>query len=129
MKGKHICWKSRKEVSVVPDLQGDPPAGFAVSEVRVVPDRVWLAGAKSHVMRVPDVKTEPIDVSEIRERSEIQARLVLTGGDTVWAEEETPVTVQIVVDPVTTPETDELLDGVSPAPAEEALEEGGSAQG
>ena len=121
--------KSRKEVPVVPDLQGEPPAGFAVSEVRVVPDRVWLGGAKSHVMRVADVKTEPIDLSEIRERSEVSARLVLLGGDTVWAEEDTPVTVEVLVDPVTTPETDALQGGVSPAPAEESLQAGGSGQG
>ncbi len=55
--------KGRKEVSVKPDIQGSPAEGFALTEVRVVPDRVWLAGARSHVMRVAEVQTEPIDVS------------------------------------------------------------------
>lgn len=112
--------KARKEVPVVPDIQGEPVPGFAVSEVQVVPDRVWLAGAKSHVMRVAEVKTEPIDISDVRERREMEARLVLTGGDTVWAEDDKPVKVQIVVDPVTTPGSDGIRDGVSPAPAEES---------
>ena len=50
--------RSRKEVSVVADIEGDPAEGFALAEVRVVPDRVWLAGARSHVMRVADAQTE-----------------------------------------------------------------------
>jgi len=122
--------KTRKEVPVVPDIQGEPVPGFAVSEVRVVPDRVWLAGAKSHVMRVGEVKTEPIDISDLRERKEVEARLVLLGGDTVWAEDEKPVKVQIVVDPVTTPGSEPIQRGVSPAPAEEIRGDlGGRAKG
>ncbi len=117
--------KSRKEVTVVPDIQGEPIPGLAVAEVRVVPDRVWLAGAKSHVMRVAEVKTEPIDLAEIKESQDVSARLVVLGRDTVWAEEETPVTVSIIVEPVLPPGEDGIrleMDGVPPAPAEEVLE-------
>jgi YbbR domain-containing protein len=127
--------KTRKEVSVVPDIQGELVPGFALAEVRVVPDRVWLEGAKSHVMRIAEVKTEPIDVSELRESTEIEARLIILGGDTVWAEDETPVTVQIVLDPVPLPDPDslEILDGVPPVPAEEEArrqrDSGGRLQG
>ncbi len=111
--------KSRKEVSVSADIQGEPPVGFTLVEVRVVPDRVWLAGARSHVMRVAEVQTEPVDVSELRESRQVEARLVL-GGGTVWPEDETPVTVQIVVEPVAPPDAEplELLDRVPPTPAE-----------
>ena len=109
--------RSRKEVSVVVDIQGDAAEGFALAEVRVVPDRVWLAGAKSHVMRVADVQTEPIDVSGLRESEERQASLIL-GGGTVWVEEDKPVTVQIVVEPA---HLSEVLDGVlAPLTEEEA---------
>jgi len=107
--------RSRKEVSVVADIEGEPAEGFALAEVRVVPDRVWLAGAKSHVMRVAEVQTEPIDVSNLSESQERQARLIL-GGGTVWAEEDKPVTVLIVVESSQLPET---LDGVPATPAEE----------
>lgn len=108
--------KSRKEVSVKPDIQGQPADGFALAEVRVVPDRVWLAGAKSHVMRVAEVVTEPVDVTGLREGKQVAARLIL-GGGTVWPEDETPVTVQIVVEPVQAPL--EVPGAVSPSPAEE----------
>lgn len=107
--------RSRKEVSVVADIEGEPAEGFALAEVRVVPDRVWLAGAKSHVMRVAEVQTEPIDVSNLSESQERQARLIL-GAGTVWAEEDKPVTVLIVVESSQLPE---ILDGVPATSAEE----------
>ena len=107
--------RSRKEVSVVADIEGEPAEGFALAEVRVVPDRVWLAGAKSHVMRVAEVQTEPIDVSDLSESQERQARLIL-GGGTVWVEEDKPVTVLIVVE---SSQPSEVLDGVSVPPTEE----------
>ena len=107
--------RSRKEVSVVADIEGEPAEGFALAEVRVVPDRVWLAGAKSHVMRVAEVQTEPIDVSNLSESQERQARLIL-GAGTVWAEDDKPVTVLIVVESSQLPE---ILDGVPATSAEE----------
>lgn len=112
--------KGRKEVSVKPDIQGSPAEGFALTEVRVVPDRVWLAGARSHVMRVAEVQTEPIDVSDLRDSKEVQARLVL-GSGTVWPESKDPVKVQIVVEPVQAPQAQSLeeLGGVLPRTADE----------
>jgi YbbR domain-containing protein len=120
--------KSRKEVPVEPDIQGELIPGLSLVEVQVVPDRVWLAGAKSHVMRVPSVKTTAIDLSQITESQEVEARLSLTGGDTVWAEDDQPVKVQIVVEPIALPNLEGLgvpdqpvvnPDGVSPPAAEE----------
>jgi YbbR domain-containing protein len=112
--------RGRKEVSVKADIQGQPAEGFALTEVRVVPDRVWLAGARSHVMRVADVQTEPIDVSGLRASNEVQARLVLGGATTVWAEDGKPVTVQIVVEPIQPPEPEslEIPGRVAPVPSE-----------
>jgi YbbR domain-containing protein len=102
--------RSRKEVSVVADVQGEPAAGFELAEVRVVPGRVWLAGAHSHVMRVAEVQTEPIEIGDLQESVEREARLIL-GGGTVWMEDEKPVTVQLVIEPVAEPpETETLLD-------------------
>ena len=121
--------RSRKEVSVVADIQGEPAPGFALAEVRVVPDRVWLAGAKSQVMRVAEVQTEPIDVSNLSQGEERQAQLML-GGGTVWAEDDQPVLVQVVVEPA---EPTEILDGVSGPAAEEegrrSLDLGGPEEG
>jgi YbbR domain-containing protein len=121
--------RSRKEVSVVADIQGEPAEGFALAEVRVVPDRVWLAGAKSHVMRVAEVQTELIDVSNLSESQERQVRLIV-GGGTVWAEEDKPVTVEIVVEPTRPPE---VLDELSVSPADEVTQSlrdsGGNSRG
>lgn len=91
--------QSRKEVAVEADVQGAPAPGYELTEVRVVPDRVWLAGARSQVVRLAEVPTEPIDVTNLTESVEKQVRLIL-GGGTVWMEDEKPVTIQLVVEPI-----------------------------
>ncbi len=91
--------RSRKEVSVSPKVEGEPAEGFELTEVRVVPDRVWLAGARSHVMRLAEVETEPIDVTGITASENREMRLRV-GGGTVWVEDDKPVTVQLVVEPL-----------------------------
>jgi YbbR domain-containing protein len=91
--------QSRKEVAVQADVQGAPAPGYALTEVRVIPDRVWLAGARSQVVRVAEIQTEPIDVANLTTSVEKQVRLIL-GGGAVWMEKEEPVTVQLVVEPI-----------------------------
>jgi hypothetical protein len=65
-------------------------------------------------MRVAEVQTEPIEIGEHRESVELEAGLIL-GGGTVWMEDEQPVKVQLVIEPV---EPEPEL-----APAPEALPE------
>jgi YbbR domain-containing protein len=100
--------QSRKEVAVQADVQGEPAPGFELTEVRVIPDRVWLAGARSQVVRLAEIQTEPIDVANLTASVEKQVRLLL-GGGAVWMEDEKPVTIQLVVDPI--PEPEDGVDG------------------
>ena len=106
--------RSRKEVSVAPQVEGEPAEGFELTEVRVLPARVWLAGARSHVMRLAEVETEPIDVTGIS-ASENREMSLLVGGGTVWVEDDKPVTVQLVVEPLQQLIPPEGLEGVVPS--------------
>jgi YbbR domain-containing protein len=90
--------KARRLVEVRPDVSGEPAEGFQLGEISVSPPRVWLAGARSSVLRLSQVVTEPIDVSGFAEPLEREARLALGGGH-VWMEKNEPVVVSIQIGP------------------------------
>lgn len=91
--------RGRKAVVVRPDLAGTPAAGFAITRVEVDPPRVWLTGARGDVLRLAEVMTETIDVTNASQSFERDARLSL-GANHVWRETEGPVTVRVSVEPV-----------------------------
>ncbi|MCZ6465210.1 MAG: CdaR family protein [Proteobacteria bacterium] len=100
--------KGRKAVSIRADIAGEPAEGFRLVGVEVDPHRVWLIGARSEVLRLNEVVTEPIDISELSETEERRVRLFL-GGGTVWKEEKGPVTVHIEIEP--DPDAQGAVDG------------------
>ena len=87
-------------VSVRADIEGEPAPGYRVAGWSVDPPRVWLAGARSEVLRLAEVVTESIDVAGLDGNLERDVRLLLGGGN-VWMEEKKAVTVavRIEVDP------------------------------
>ena len=87
-------------------MEGEPAKDFVFSEVEIDPPRVWLAGARSEVLRFSEVLTETIDVAGANEPIEREVRLSLGGGH-VWLDEDKPVMLRIQVDPVQQPVTDE----------------------
>ncbi|MFQ5416861.1 MAG: YbbR-like domain-containing protein [Myxococcota bacterium] len=105
--------KGRKNVRIQADIEGDPPVGYLLGEVVVEPERVWLAGARSQVLRVTEVMTETIDVSELTEPLEKKVRLSI-GSALVWMEESQPITVKVAVEPIPTPEEDPGLEPIPP---------------
>ncbi len=101
----------RKSVRVVADLEGEPAEDFVFSEVEIDPPRVWLAGARSEVLRLSEVLTETIDVAGTNEPIEREVRLSLGAGH-VWLDEDKPVMLRIHVDPVQEPAAEEgVTDG------------------
>ena len=87
----------RRSVKVRPDLEGTPPSGFEIAQVSVEPPRVWLAGARSEVLRLSEVVTETIEVGALEETTEREVRLSLGAGH-VWMEETRPVKVRIEIE-------------------------------
>lgn len=89
--------RGRKAVAVSAELKGEVADGHRVAGVFVEPDRVWLTGARSQVLRLTRVITEPIDITGFRETTESEATLFLGTGQ-VWMEENAPVRVTVIVE-------------------------------
>jgi YbbR domain-containing protein len=62
-----------KEVPVHAELQGVPPDGYKLMQAKVRPENVKIRGAESHVDSIAELKTTPIDVSEMRQTTEKEA--------------------------------------------------------
>ena len=99
--------RGRKAVGVRAEIEGTPAPGFHVAGVEIEPEKVWLEGARSQVMRLNEVVTESIDIAGLASNATREARVVL-GGGTVWAEEDAPVqvTIRIEADPLPEPVLD-----------------------
>jgi YbbR domain-containing protein len=102
--------RGRKAVEVRAEVVGTPAPGFHLAGIEIVPDKVWLEGARSQVMRLSEVVTESIDVAGLAASEKRQVRLVL-GGGTVWVEESAPVDVEIRIesDPIPEPAVEPII--------------------
>jgi YbbR domain-containing protein len=89
--------RGRKLVEIRPDFEGEPAPGFRVSSVTVDPPKVWLAGARSQVMRLDEVVTETVNLTGLKADEEREVRVNL-GGGTLWMEEQKPVKLVLEVD-------------------------------
>ncbi len=56
----------RRFAPVEPHLEGEPPEGFAVTQMTVVPPQVEVVGPRSAVIAVKNVTTDSIDISSTR---------------------------------------------------------------
>ena len=100
--------KGRKSVPVRPELEGTPAAGFRLTEVEVDPPEVSLIGAWGQVMRLNDVATDAIDLTGINSETTREVRISPQRGN-VRVEEDGPVTVRLMIEPETLPETPEIV--------------------
>jgi YbbR domain-containing protein len=99
--------RGRKSVEVRPDLEGELAPGHHLVSVDVRPSKVWLAGARSQVMRLDEVGTETINLAGLTADTEMEVRINLRGGSTVWMEKQEPVKVHIRIEPDVLPEPQE----------------------
>ena len=76
----------------------------------IEPSKVWLAGARSQVMRLEEVSTESIDIEGLKDSETREVRLVL-GGGTLWVEDDAPVKVQIRMEPDLLPDEEPATPG------------------
>jgi YbbR domain-containing protein len=59
---------ARRQVPVVPAIEGDPAPGFVVGRVTADPPSVEIVGPESRVRQVAEATTEPVSVKEARSR-------------------------------------------------------------
>ena len=102
--------KGRKAVPVRPELEGTPAAGFRLTQVEVDPPEVSLIGAWSQVMRLNDVGTDAIDLTGINSETTREVRISPQRGN-VRVADDGPVTVRLMIEPETLPETLEIMPG------------------
>jgi YbbR domain-containing protein len=68
----------RKEVPVRLEIQGVPPDGYKLSQVKISPENVKIKGAESKVDAIAELQTTPIDISDLRESSQKAASFDLS---------------------------------------------------
>jgi hypothetical protein len=95
-----LDYRIRKRVRVRPDLVGEPPAGYRLVGVDVLPSEVTLEGARGALRGIREVLTERIELETLRELSEHDVRLALDTGHIWRADNERPVRVRVRVEPV-----------------------------
>jgi YbbR domain-containing protein len=74
------------------------PEGFALAAVEVEPDRVRISGARSEVLRLSEVITEPVALAGQTESFERELRLS-AGARNAWVEEPSLVKVRVRIEP------------------------------
>lgn len=90
--------KGRKSLRIRADVEGEPAEGYRISGVEVEPSHVWVTGARSDVLRLSEVVTEPVAVAGATEPVERSVRLSLAS-DNVWREKDGEVIVRVRVEP------------------------------
>ena len=74
---------ARKVVDVKPTVEGTVAPGYTISEIRVEPARVELAGTGAALDAVTTLSTEPISAADLTESTSRMVSLVLPEGVTV----------------------------------------------
>ena len=68
-----------KTVKVMPVIIGDPEKGYYVKSIKAVPQTVVIEGIRSEVVKVNNIRTEPLDITGVNETLTQDLKLELTG--------------------------------------------------
>jgi YbbR domain-containing protein len=68
-----------RTVEIKPVVVGTPEKGFYVKSIEVVPRTVVIEGKRAEVYRLDTIKTEPMDITGLKETFTMDSRLNLTG--------------------------------------------------
>lgn len=103
---------------IIVDWQGEPASGYRLLDVRVEPDSVLLTGSPAQLDALSRVRTEPVDISGLRESVTLAVGLDLPQG--LQLDDLQPIIVQIEIEPILTssviskrPEIRALADGLT----------------
>lgn len=85
---------------IIVDWEGQPAQGYRLLDVRVEPDNVLVTGRPEQLDELSRVRTEPIDITGLREPLTIPVTLALPEG--LEVDEVQPIIVQIEIEPILT---------------------------
>ncbi len=91
-----------KSVPVEVVFAGEPAAGHLIGDVKVAPERVEIEGAESEIKDIPEVRTEAVEVENVKESFTLIVPLDYQGKYSRLKEDQTvEIQVQIVApDPI-----------------------------
>lgn len=90
--------RMEKSVPIVPDLNNDPAPGYVVSTVVASPSSIKLSGPASMLEKISGVRTTPIELAGLTERTRKSVALNLNHSPYVQPVENSPVEVEIMVE-------------------------------
>lgn len=103
---------------IIVDWQGEPASGYRLLDVRVEPDSVLLTGNPARLDALSRVRTEPVDITGLRESVTLSVGLDLPQG--LELDDLQPIIVEIEIEPILTssvisqqPEIRALGDGLT----------------
>ena len=85
---------------IIVDWQGEPAAGYRLLDVRVEPDSVLLTGSPAQLDALSRVRTEPVDITGLRESVTLSVGLDLPQG--LQLDDLQPIIVEIEIEPILT---------------------------
>lgn len=85
---------------IIVDWEGDPAQGYRLLDVSVEPDSVLVTGPPGLLESLSRIRTEPIDITGLRESVTQTVALALPAG--IELDEVQPVLVGIVIEPILT---------------------------
>jgi hypothetical protein len=84
-------------LEVEPDIMGELPEGLGVAKIEVIPSRVRVRGPESKVDKNAKARTAPVDISALREPTEVEANLILPNPDVRLVSSRPTVMVRILI--------------------------------
>lgn len=85
---------------IIVDWQGEPAPGYRLLDVRVEPDSVLLTGNPARLDALSRVRTEPVDITGLRESVTLSVALDLPQG--LELDDLQPIIVEIEIEPILT---------------------------
>lgn len=85
---------------IIVDWQGEPVPGYRLLDVRVEPDSVLLTGSPAQLDALSRVRTEPVDITGLRESVTLSVGLDLPEG--LQLDDLQPIIVEIEIEPILT---------------------------
>ncbi|MBI5100129.1 MAG: hypothetical protein HZB30_12955 [Nitrospirae bacterium] len=68
----------KKTVSVQPAVVGVPEHGFVIVEIKVAPEEIVIEGPRNIISKIYNVKTEPIDITGLKNNLQYKAKINMT---------------------------------------------------
>jgi len=97
--GVELGIKKVKSINVLPNLMGQPPSEYKIVNVTLDPSEIVLKGHKDIIDAIETLTTNPVDVSELTETTDVEVDVVMPEGTTIMYFDP-PFKLKIEIEPV-----------------------------